>query len=144
VSRPTARRRARELALRILYQSEINEEPISEVVRAVMADFRGPDSVRRFASALVEAVESRRDDIDSLIESTSENWALARMASTDRNVLRSAVAELLVFETTEARVIIDEAVSIAARYGTDDSGRFVNGILDRLARQIRSSEFQGT
>lgn len=135
------RRKARELVLRVLYQSEITGEPVAEVVDDALGQFEPTGEVRTFARSLCFAADERRAEIDRLLADHSRNWALERMASIDRNVMRSAVAEMMAFGDTDARVILDEAVSIARRFGTDDSGRFVNGMLDRIARVLRPAEF---
>jgi len=138
VARP--RRKARELVLRVLYQAEITGEPVAEVVEDALGQFTPRGEVRTFARSLCLAAAERREEIDRLLQDHSRNWALGRMASIDRNVMRSAVAEMMTFADTDARVILDEAVSIARRFGTDDSGRFVNGMLDRIARVLRPGE----
>jgi N utilization substance protein B len=140
--RSSGRRRARELALRVLYQADINDEGIPAAAAAVLRPGADPPAVVDFARAIVEAVHARRDAIDSRIAAAARNWTLQRMASIDRNVLRLATAELMAFEDVDARVIIDEAISIARRFGTDDSGRFVNGVLDVIARDLRPDELE--
>lgn len=139
----SARRRARELSLRVLFQAEVAEEPLQDVARAVIPDSDLSAAGRDFAMAIVDTVASRSVDIDRLISEHAEHWSLQRMATTDRNVLRLAVGELIGFPDTDARVVLDEAVSIAIRFGTDASGRFVNGLLDRIARVLRPDEFDG-
>ena len=89
---------------------------------------------------LVRALESRGAEIDEKLRAAAENWPLQRLAATDRAVLRSAVAELLARPGSPARVVIDEAIEIARRYGSAESGRFVNGVLDRAARDVRPGE----
>ncbi len=140
--RSASRRRGREVVLRILYQSELTGDPLPDVIEQALTELDVDDPGRAFVRALAEAAAARWDEIDAMLEAVSDNWRLARMGSVDRNVLRMAVAELLVFDSTDARVVLDEAVSIADRFGTDDSGRFVNGLLDRVARRIRAAEFQ--
>jgi len=140
-TKSTARRRARELVLRLLYESEQSATPLETVIETTFAHLEERSAVKRFARVLALSYESRAAEIDERLRQTAENWSLERMASIDRNILRAALAELLAFPETDARVVIDEAVSIAQRFGTDSSGRFVNGILDRLAREIRPGEF---
>jgi N utilization substance protein B len=89
-----------------------------------------------FARDLVAGVRRNREQLDQTIEQTAENWSLARMAATDRNVLRLGAYEIL-YSTTPNRVAIDEALELAKRYGTAQSAQFVNGILDRLMRQSK-------
>lgn len=138
----TTRRRAREAILKILYQAEVNREPIAAVTEQVVGALEGADDAIAYVVEVTGTVEDRGDEIDALLVEASQNWSLERMASTDRNVLRAAVAELMVRRDVDARVILDEAVSIAERFGTDDSGGFVNGVLDRLARRIRPGELE--
>jgi N utilization substance protein B len=92
--------------------------------------------VREYAEMLVERVVGQREEIDELLQQHTTNWSLARMAVIDRNVLRLAVAELRFSPDVPYRVIIDEAVEIAKLYGTDDSGKFVNGIIDAIYKKL--------
>jgi len=89
--------------------------------------------------ALLESGAARVDG--SLAEALDERWTVARLAATDRAVLRVAVAELLARPGSPARVVLDEAIEIARTFGSDDSGGFVNGVLDRAARRLRPAEF---
>jgi N utilization substance protein B len=137
-----SRRHAREAALRILYQAEVNGEPIDDATEQIVPTLAEDENLRAYVVEIVAAVDDRREEIDARLRAASTNWSLERMATVDRNVLRLGVAELLVRPDVDARVVIDEAVSIAEIYGTDDSGRFVNGILDRLARELRPGELE--
>jgi N utilization substance protein B len=96
-------------------------------------------------SALVEDVvrtlETESAEVDRCLEEAAEHWPLARLSATDRSVLRAAVAELMGRPGTPARVVLDEAIDIAKRYGSEESGGFVNGVLDRVARRLRPTEF---
>lgn len=91
------------------------------------------NNAMQFARSLVAGVREYREELDGLIEQAAENWSLSRMAATDRNVLRLGAYELLHTNTPD-RVAVDEAVELAKRFGTSQSGPFVNGILDRLMR----------
>ena len=126
------RHQARERALTLLYEAELKGSAPSVVVGELMV---APD---RYTSELVETVETRRPDIDEMIGDVSIGWDLDRMAVVDRNVLRLAVAELLTRPEIPTAVILNEAVELASAYSTDDSGRFVNGVLATLAARIRS------
>ncbi len=128
---PAPRHQARERALTLLYEAELKGARPAEVVEALAV---APDP---FTATLVGTVEGRGEEIDSLIDSAAIGWDLGRMAVVDRNVLRLAVAELLEEVDTPTAVILNEAVELATAYSTDDSGRFVNGILATLASQIR-------
>jgi len=83
----------------------------------------------------------RGDEIDGLLRAAAQHWSLERLSGTDRAVLRAAVAELVSRQGTPARVVIDEAIEIAKAYGSEESGRFVNAVLDRIARELRPAEF---
>jgi N utilization substance protein B len=126
------RRKARHQALHILYQREITEETLSRI----LAD--GSHSVEdgdpsEFCRQLLLGVEAHQARIDATIEDISENWTLSRMPLVDRNILRLAVFEMLYLEDVPDSVSINEAVEMAKVYGGDDSSKFVNGILGRLA-----------
>jgi N utilization substance protein B len=141
-----ARRRARELALRALYQMDLADQSASDALDALWASQAATDSdelmgripepdERAYASRLVLGVEKKRPDIDALIEEASTNWRLPRMPVVDRNILRLAGYELLACRDVPASVSINEAVELAKTYGEKDSRAFVNGILDRIAAE---------
>jgi len=125
------RHQARERALTLLYEAELKDTVPSEVLEALLM---APDA---YATLLVQTVESRGSEIDGLVDGAAIGWDLERMAVVDRNVLRLAVAELLACPDVPTAVILNEAVELASAYSTDDSGRFVNGVLATLAVQIR-------
>lgn len=128
------RRRAREVALQMLFQSEMSGASPRETVelyRACFAEGPFPDA---FSIALFEAVMARRDNVDTIIERSSENWRIDRMSRVDRNILRIGVHEITSGEDVPVKVAINEAVELAKRFGTHESASFVNGILDRVAR----------
>ena len=126
-----ARRPARRLALDILYQADVTQtDPV-----VALEERRGlGEEIPAFTEELVRGVAARRGELDTLIGEHAQEWTVARMAVVDRNVLRLAVHELLVGETPVA-VAIDEAVIAAKELSTEDSGRFVNGILGKIARE---------
>lgn len=128
------RTRAREQALQLLFTRDfISDEAAPLRFTDVMDDI----VVEEYAHELYEGVIDRREDIDSAIESASENWSLARMALTDRSILRIAVFELMFRPDIPAGVSINEAVELAQRFGgEDDSYRFVNGVLGKVATQL--------
>ena len=135
------RRKARECALQILYDLEFNVvvdgAPTEAAMREYWAAFPEETSqnaeVREFAEALVRGVRVHEDAIDALIQSASTNWKLERMALVDRNILRMATYELRHVTEIPRKVSLNEAIEIAKRYGTEDSGSFINGILDKIA-----------
>jgi N utilization substance protein B len=125
------RHQARERALSLMYEAELKGNPPSEILGALMV---APDP---YTVELLTSVEERQAEIDDFIDSAAIGWDLARMAVVDRNVLRLAVAELLGPSEVPTAVILNEAVELASGYSTDDSGRFVNGVLSTLAARIR-------
>ena len=126
------RSQAREVAFQVLYQDDLNPRNNPAITDAFMEDQLGNAALVEFARSLVAGARRNRAQIDGLLGKTAEHWTLDRMAATDRNVLRLAAFELLHTDTPRA-VVIDEAVELARRFGTAQSGQFVNGILDRLA-----------
>ena len=136
------RRKARELAFRIIYQAEISSgEPLS-VAREVFLESEYEASIENYSLELVRAFSEHARQIDEIISRTSKNWELTRMAATDRSVLRYSVAEILYLTEVPPKVAIDEAIEIARRFGTEDSGKFVNGILDSIAREFRGNDLK--
>ena len=128
---PGSRREARERAFHLLYESEMKNEGTDEVLAALPLE---PDL---FAVELVSGVAERRDDIDALIIEHARNWELDRMPALDRALLRLATYELAHRPDVPTGAVISEAVDLAKRYSTDDSGRFVNGVLSAIAAQVR-------
>ncbi|MBD3345730.1 MAG: transcription antitermination factor NusB [Chitinivibrionales bacterium] len=133
----TNRRKSRELALQTLYAAEARRDSSYAHIMKNIADSGdySPEA-REYCLKLLEKVFIHKEQLDSLIQSHAANWDLVRMAAIDRNVMRTAVAELLFFTKIPYKVVIDEAVEIAKEYGTDDSGRFVNGILDSIYKTL--------
>jgi len=130
----TRRSRAREVALQVLFQEDLN--PPGDALwaeRFIEQRLRDPQ-LRQLARNLVAGVRSHRATLDALLNRIAEHWSLSRMAATDRNVLRLGAFEILYADTPD-RVAINEAVELARRYGTTQSAPFVNGILDRLMHE---------
>lgn len=123
------RHAARKRALDILYEADLKERPLAEVLANHLRDAQ---DLPAFAVALVRGVHRNRDQIDGLIETHSRGWKLSRMPIVDRNVLRLGLFELLHSTEVPAAVAIDEAVELAKELSTEDSGRFVNGLLSRV------------
>ncbi len=134
------RRQARECALQMLYQIELAGDPIEQVVARYWEANDVTEEVHRFAEALAVGVNQNGAALDEMIMRFSTNWKLSRMAAVDRNILRLAVYELVHCDDIPAKVTINEAVEIAKRFGTIESGSFVNGILDNVARATSASE----
>jgi len=138
------RRRAREIAFRLLYQAELTHDSIAASWAQSPDAAALPDDAREYIDELVKALEDDSAAIDLKIEGALDHWKLDRLAATDKSVLRLATAELAHLRGTPARVILDEAVDIARRFGRDESGRFVNGVLDRVARELRPGELEAS
>ncbi len=134
------RSKARALALQVLYAWEMREgEGLREVGERQLAEREAPEETRAFARRLLAALEERRTEIDALLAESTTHWELHRLSVVDRNVLRLAACELLAFPDVPFRVVIDEAVTLARRYGGDDSPRFVNGVLDALRVRLQGA-----
>ena len=135
-----ARRRAREAALKVLYQMDIAGGDAGEAVAAYWDSFDLEAEGDEYAVVLVEGVASHRDEVDGAIRGASTRWRLERMAAVDRNVLRIGAFELLRCPDVPVSVVLDEAIELAKRYGAEESSAFVNGVLDRVARSTRPAE----
>ena len=131
------RRSSRELALKFLYQSELNAGNIDEQMRFFLERSSSQDEVEAFMMELVESTLKQIKEIDKIIQKFSDNWVLDRMTVIDRNVLRMGTCELLFNFSTPPRVVINEAVDIAKKYGNEDSPEFINGILDKIYKECR-------
>ncbi|MDP6447462.1 MAG: transcription antitermination factor NusB [Pirellulaceae bacterium] len=125
------RRRAREVCLQLLYEEDVNPELADTyVARFLHERLLGDESTIEFARALFSGVRSHREAINGEL-GVADNWSLERMAVIDRNIIRLGVYELL-YTPTPGRVVINEAVELAKRFGGENSGPFVNGVLDRI------------
>ena len=129
-----ARRRAREIALQMLYENDVAGTAPGEMFTRSSDLQTAPESTRRFAERLVTGTLANRGDLDDLISKQADNWRLARMPVVDRNILRLALFELLHEPDTPHPVVIDEALEIAKRYSTPRSSQFINGILDGVLK----------
>jgi N utilization substance protein B len=131
------RRQARELALQLLYQLDVRGEPDpGPVIDAFWQREPVDDEVRAFADTLVRGVKANQAKIDELIGRFAEHWELERMAVVDRNVLRAGIWELLWGVEVPPKVAINEALEIARRFSTEESTGFINGLLDRVRREL--------
>ncbi|MGH2348216.1 MAG: transcription antitermination factor NusB [bacterium] len=126
-----SRRRARELALQILFEAEVGRQPLADAM--ARARDHAPDEDWMFIQALCEGTWAARDDLDAQLGALTSGWSPDRLAGTDHAILRLAAFELQHLGTPPP-VVINEAVELAKAYGTDDSGRFVNGVLGALVR----------
>jgi N utilization substance protein B len=128
--RPPSRREARRQAIEVLYQADVTGADPRDVLRAWADAGREVDA---FAATLVEGVAQHAGEIDGILSERSEHWAVDRMASVDRAVLRAATFELWFGRDVPPAVAIDEAVRAAKELSTEESGAFVNGVLGRVA-----------
>ena len=129
------RRKSREVALQVLYQQEITKKEVTRVLSDFQASFLGNEERDEFMNRLVLGVLEHCEEMDRLIETYSENWRLVRMDIIDRSILRMAVFELLHCEDIPPRATLNEAIELGKRYGSEDSGAFINGILDRIQNE---------
>ncbi len=130
-----SRSRCREWALQLLYQAECRGHQLGETAR-FWRHFQKGDKVPAYLVKLVEGVATHQEELDALIRQHSEHWRLERMAAVDRNLLRLSLYELLHQPTVPAKVVLNEAVELAKRYGSEDSGAFINGILDCVRKTV--------
>ena len=129
------RRKAREHALQILFQLDIrNEKPSAAILKHFWNEYDVDEEVRGFAEEIVKGTYKHLTKINDLIHQCAKNWSLERMAVVDRNVIRMAIYEILYRMDIPTSVTINEAIEIAKKFGTEESGAFVNGILDKVAR----------
>ncbi len=130
-----SRRRARELALQLLYQHEVTEVP-PEQMQAHFEEWKSAtDGIRAFADTLLKGTLEHLAEIDDELARQTAHWRLERLAAVDRNILRLAMYELLFHTDTPHAVVIDEAIEIAKKYGAEESARFVNGVLDGFVKR---------
>jgi transcription antitermination protein NusB len=134
------RRKSRELALQMLYQSDLGQQPADDVRKTF---WKGRGDVERevqgFADDIFRVAQDRSEDIDKLIKAHAANWRIDRMAAVDRNVLRAAVAEMLGYPTTPRAIVINEAIEIARKFSAPESSQFINGVLDSIGKELEAS-----
>jgi len=134
------RRRAREYALQMLFQIDLSGGPPDSVFPDFWGSQDAPEDVRAFAERLVRGACSHQESLDAAIADAAQRWRIERMATVDRNVLRLATFELMFEDDTPSAVILDEAIEIVKKYGSEDSGRYINGILDGIRKKVESGE----
>ena len=130
-----ARRKARELALQMLYQHDLSGNAPDMIIDTFEDLQKSKPNTREFASKIFRGTVDHLADIDGMIQAQAENWRLSRMAVVDRNIIRMSVYEFLHETGTPKLVVIDEAIEIAKRYGNDKSSQFINGILDGILKR---------
>ena len=130
------RRLSRELALKFLYQFELTGGELDEQIKLFLKQNSSKDDVENFMRGLVFSLLDKVKEIDEVIQKYSDHWVLDRMTVIDRNILRMGVCELLFDFSTPPKVVINEAIDIAKKYGNEDSPEFINGILDKVYKEI--------
>jgi N utilization substance protein B len=134
------RRKAREVALQVLYELDVQEIALREAIDLFWANFDAPEEARKFSTLLIEGTWNDREKIDALISGSSENWTISRMSRVDKSILRMAVYELLHCQDIPPKVTLNEAIDLGKVYGSENSGAFINGILDALYGELRKKD----
>lgn len=131
------RRKSRELAMQMLFQGDLGKQKPEEVEKLFWESRDDvDDETRGFADDLHRLATQHEEEVDALIQKHAQNWRIERMPVVDRNLLRTAVAEMLGFPKTPAAVVINETLEIARRYSAPESVNFVNGVLDAVGREL--------
>jgi len=134
------RRKAREIALMVLYELEFRSCDSAGVLEDFWKDHPSPPEVQEFTDSLVRGAVEHGPELDALIAANATHWSLARIALVERNILRLATYELLYRHDVPEKVAINEAIELAKLYGSEESGAFVNGILDQIRLHLRSRQ----
>jgi N utilization substance protein B len=130
-----ARRKARELALQMLYQHDLSGNSPETIVTTFEDLQKSKPNTREFATKIFQGTVDNLGEIDDMIQQQADNWRLSRMAVVDRNIIRMSIYEFLHEHDTPKLVIIDEAIEIAKKFGTQKSSQFINGILDGILKR---------
>jgi N utilization substance protein B len=128
------------MALQLLYEYDATGDLSSERIHSYLLERTDDGDAREYGQRLVSGVKQRRDEFDGIIERLAEHWAVSRMPVVDRNILRMGTFELLASREVPVKVVINEAVELAKKFGSADSGRFINAILDRVRREYAERE----
>lgn len=141
-----SRTKARARALQALYAWELRggADPLQRVDLDISGGQEREPEVEKYAARLLRLIDRDRERIDARIEALAENWRLSRMTTVDRNILRIAAAEMLYLDDVPLRVSVHEAIRLADWFGTDESRRFVNGVLDALLRELEPEQLRDT
>lgn len=134
------RHRSREITLQVLYQVDVTSHSPEEALDIFQKNFKAKKESWDFARELTLGICGNVEKIDSIIEGETQHWKLSRMTVTDRNILRLAVYELQFRDDIPSRVTLNEAIELGKRYGTEESGAFINGILDKIYRGSDNEE----
>lgn len=130
-----ARRKARELALQMLYQQDMSGNAPDMIIDTFEDLQKSKPNTRDFATKIFRGTVDHLSEIDLMIQAQADNWRLSRMAVVDRNIIRMSIYEFLHETGTPKLVVIDEAIEIAKKFGTDKSSQFINGILDGILKR---------
>jgi N utilization substance protein B len=133
------RRKAREIVLETLYRMEIAKDSPEEILPDIFRRENLPVGVRQFSERLIKKIVEKSREIDETIEKVVKNWKISRIATIDRNILRLSICEILYLDNIPVKVSVDEAIEIAKKFSTENSGRFVNGVLDRVLQDFKSN-----
>ena len=136
------RRQARELAMQALFYMDIQKNSSQEMLERFCENFRPSKKMRPFFLKLVNGVLRVKSDIDALIEQFSKNWKIGRMTCVDRNIIRIAVYEMLYCEDIPLKVSINEAVDVGKKFGSEESGAFINGIVDSIRIALDNGDIE--
>ena len=134
------RRKARELAIQVLYYMEFAEGDAGDPFDIICNNFNPSKPIRAFSRRLVYGVRENIEYLDKMIRRSSRNWRLERMSVVDRSILRLGTFEILFMDETPPKVAIDEAIELGKRYGTEESGAFINGILDNIHLSVKEKK----
>jgi N utilization substance protein B len=134
------RRKAREYAVQVLYAVDLNPVPIKEFFKVFWELNPCKDEIMSYTSDLVTGTLRKQKEIDELISIHSSHWKIDRMAVTDRNILRLGTYELLEEQSVPSKVVINEAIEIAKKFGTSDSATFINGVLDSIHQELLETQ----
>jgi transcription antitermination protein NusB len=130
------RRKAREVALQVLYSLNFVSLDVEKALELFWGNFVAPKAAKEFAATLVSGTWHHREELDGLIGGCSDNWSLNRMSKVDISILRMAVFEFLYCNDIPPKVTINEAVDLGKMFGSENSGSFINGILDAIHLKI--------
>jgi len=136
------RRKSRELAMQALFYMDLNQNDSDELLERFCLNFTFSKKARPFFLKLIKGVIQAKPEIDSIIETYSDNWKINRMACVDRNIMRIAVYELLYCQDIPSKVSINEAIDVGKKFGTEESGAFINGILDSIHIALKKKKIK--
>lgn len=136
------RRKSRELAMQALFYIDMSQNDSNDLLDRFCENYKPSTKVLSFFLKLVRGVLEARSDIDKIIERFSDNWKLSRMSCVDRNVMRIAVYELLCCNDIPFKVSINEAIDVGKKFGTEESGAFINGILDSIRMALENEDIK--